>query len=184
MQSKTFLPLLLIFFAVSVWAQKEKPAFPEKKNQNSFNFQPISASYTYAHKFNPNLTLGTRMQFGLGIQFMLAGSTFLFDFGYGEGPEKVRPFGGSFEILKLQFFYRHPISKRFYYDVGPVASWVTGEAEWQNPFNAGIEAAVYYSIWIIDVGFRIKGIISFDPIRYHTRYFALIATPITIGFSF
>jgi len=186
---KINLLILVSLFVINVNSQTTKPFFLNKANQHSLSAEFAALSYSYAHKFKPNLIFGARVQVGYGMQIMLASTTIHFDFGYGDGPEEVKPRGGSMELLKVQLFYRHAISNSFYFDVGPVASLVFGEDEWENPYSVGIEASAYYSIWKIHLGIRIKGAMSFDPynsngIKSDNTYFAFYATPFVIGFNF
>ena len=180
--------LLTGLFAANIYAQTAKPEFLNKKNQHSISAVYWGASYSYAHKFNPKLILGARLQVGFEVQAILASSKTLFDYGYGDGPEYIRPSGYSFEILKLQYFYRHALSKHFYFDAGPVASMVVdGGGEWTNPYNVGIEATAYYSIWKIHMGFTLKGAMSFSLSRNahnQNSYFAIYPIPLNIGFDF
>ena len=188
---KRKLNLLIItsLFALNVNSQILEPMFLNKVNQHSLSAEFAALSYSYAHNFKPNAIFGARIQAGYGFQIMLASTTILFDFGSGNGPEEIKPSGGSFELLKLQFFYRNAISNSFYFDVGPVASLEISEDEWGNPYNVGIEASAYYVLWKIYLGLRIKGAMSFDThnpdgIKSDKTYFALYATPFVIGINF
>jgi hypothetical protein len=147
-------------------------------------------SYSYAYKFKPNVTLGTRIQVGYGLQYMLTSTSILWDYGYGDGPQEATPSGITLELLKLQLFYRHNILNSFYFDVGPTASIVAfGEDELENPLCVGIEASTYYFMRKMHLGIRFKGAMSFGTynsggINCDDIYYALYFTPIVIGFNF
>jgi hypothetical protein len=122
---------------------------------------------------------------------LLASTPTYVDFGYGDGPEKVMPDVASFEVLKLQIFFRYAISNSFYFDVGPIASLTLfGQAEWEQPFRVGIETSILYTYWKIHLGIRLNGSYNFGinqqhpGITYETSYYALYITPIVIGFNF
>jgi len=181
--------IIISLLGLNVNSQTPEAIFLNKANQHSLSAEFAALSYSYAHRFKPKVIFGARIQAGYGLQIMLASTTILFDFGYGNGPVKIKPSSGSLELLKLQFFYRRAISKSFYFDVGPVASFVLSESEWENPYSVGIEATAYYLIWKMHLGFRIKGAMSFDThnqsgIKSDNTYFALYATPFVIGFNF
>ncbi len=184
-----FFPILFLF-SVSLSGQEVKRSFLNKTNQHSIDVQFASIGYSYAHKFKPNLTLGIGAHVGSGVQIILLASPILFNFGYSDDPGKLTPSGSSFEILKLQFFYRNAFSKYFYFDAGPFFSTVLNEAEWDNVYNAGIETTLNYMLWKINIGVRLRVAYSFDnpfdKVHYHPdkSYFALFLTPLVIGFNF
>jgi hypothetical protein len=177
-------------FFLTAYSQIESPNFLTKTNQKSISAEFIALSYSYAYKFKPNVTVGARIQVGYGLQFMITSTSILHDYGYGDGPQEDTPHGYSFEVLKLQLFYRHNILKSFYFDVGPTASVVAlGEDELLNPWCVGIEASAYYYIGKMHLGIRLKGAMSFDTynsggINYNDIYYALYVTPIVIGYNF
>ena len=187
---KIILFIVINLFLLTAYSQTERPKFLNKVNQHSISAELFALSYSYVHKFKTNVTFGVRIQAGYGLQFMLTSTSILFDYGYGNGPEKVTPSGTSIELLKIQLFYRYAISNSFYFDVGPVASIVTfGEAEWENPYCIGIEASAHYIFWKMHLGIRLKGALSFDTgnpegINSDNSYYALYATPFVIGFNF
>ena len=175
----------------NLFAQKNEIGFLEKKNQNTVDEQILALGYSFAHKFNPNLILGARLQAGQEIQFKLASSSINYDLGYGSGAEKIKPHGGSLEIFKLQLFYRRSFTKRFYTDAGPIFSFIEGGDVKENKYNAGIEMSAYYIIckinpvFTLNAGVRLKGVMSFgNPYNHNTSFFALYITPVTIGFNF
>lgn len=189
---KLNLLVIMSLLALNVNSQSTEPIFLNKANQHSLSIEYAAVSYSYAYRFKRNVTFGIRTQIGLGLPKMLASTPIYVDVGYGNGPEKVTPDVASFEVLKLQIFYRYAISNSFYFDVGPVASLSPfgGEAPWEKPFRVGIETSVYYSIWKMYLGIRLKGAINFDPfdnksgITSENSYVALYATPFVIGFNF
>lgn len=187
---KKIISLIAInLFLLTAYSQIERPNLLNKKNQGSISAEFFAFSLSYAHQFKTNVTFGARVQTGFGMQIMLASTTFLVDFGYGNGPEKATFSGVSLEILKVQLFYRYAISNSFYFDVGPVASFVGFGDEFENPYCVGIEASAYYFIWKMHLGIRLKGAMSFDNhhhsgLNYNDIYYALYVTPIVIGFNF
>ncbi len=188
MKKIVFLTLTLLF-AASIVAQTSKTTFLNKTNQHSLSAEYAAVSYSYAHRFKPDVTFGARVQAGAGFQFILLSSPVIYDYGYGNGPEKFKPTGHILELVKLQLFYRYAFSNSFYIDAGPVFSLVTSEADWENPFNAGIEASMYYTVKFFHIGVRLKGAMSFDPhntggINSDRTYFGLYATPLFVGINF
>lgn len=186
---KLYLNIVLSLIFINVNAQT-KSTFLNKTNQHSFSAEYAAVSYSYAHRFKTNVIFGIRTQIGLGLAKMLASTPTYVDFGYGNGSEKVTPNAASFEVLKLQIFYRYAISNSFYFDVGPVASLTLfGESEWEKKYCVGIEASAYYTFWRMHVGIRLKGAMSFNTqntegINSKNTYYALYATPLVIGFNF
>lgn len=182
--------IVVSIIVIKTSAQIAEPEFLNKPNQHSVSTEFAAISYSYAHKFKSNVTFGVRIQSGYGMQIMLASTSIRYDFGYGNGPVIIKPKGYSNEILKFQIFYRRSISNSFYFDLGPVASFTPfGESGWENQFNIGIETSVYYSIWKMHIGFRLRGALNFDPynsdgITSDNAYFALYATPLVVGFNF
>ena len=175
----------------SLYSQSQKTFFLEKKGQHSISAEYAACSYSYAHRFKKNVTFGIRAQMGLGLPLLLVSSPTYVDFGYGNGPEKITPSGSSYEVLKMQLFYRYPMSKSFYFDIGPVASLcLGGEAEWEQPYRVGMEVSVYYTKNRFKVGVRIDGSYDFGinqqhpGITYETSYYALYLTPFVIGINF
>jgi len=175
---------------VSLFGQEAKPSFTNKKNQHTIDFQYMSTGYSYAHQFKPNLTLGMGVHIGAELQLILLATPILYDFGYDEnGPGKMTPSEFSMEIVKFNFFYRYAISKHFYFDAGPFASYVLSDSDWDNVFNAGIETTINYLIWKFSIGIKLRGAYSFDnPYdKYYNpdkSYFALFLTPLSIGINF
>ena len=186
---KLYLLIVISLILVKVNSQTTS-TFLNKTNQHSLSAEYVAVSYSYAYRFKTNVIFGIRAQLGLGNPIMLASTPTYIDFGYGNGPEKITPSGSSFEVFKLQIFYRYAISNSFYFDVGPVASLcLGGGAEWEKPYCVGIEASAYYNIWKMHLGIRLEGAMSFDPNHFNginsdNTYFALYATPFVIGFNF
>jgi hypothetical protein len=182
--------IFILFLSGALSAQEREPSFLDKVNQNSVSFEfPISISYSYAHKFNPNVTLGARVQGGLGMPITLYSTPISYNFGYDEGPQEVKP-GSQLEVLKLQLFYRHALSKSIYFDVGPFASVSPlGEAGWEKPLKTGVEFSAYYSIRKIHIGLRFNGALCFDAkdtnvFTSDDTYYVFELIPLVIGFSF
>ena len=183
---------VLFLFSVSLSGQEVKRSFLNKTNQHSIDVQFASIGYSYAHKFKPNLTLGIGAHFRSGVQIILLASPITYNFGFSDNdvPNKFRPTGYSFELLKLQLFYRNALSKHFYFDAGPFYSIVLFESEWDNVYNAGIETTLKYMYWKMSIGVRLRVAYSFDnpfdKVHYHPEksYFALFLTPLVIGFNF
>ncbi len=102
-----------MLFIISNWAssQSQKTLFLEKKSQHCISWEYAACYYSYSHRFKKNVTFGLRTQIGLGLLLLLASSPTFVDFGFGNGPEKVTPRGSSFEVFKVQFFYKYPNRK-------------------------------------------------------------------------
>ncbi len=88
---KLNLLIIINLFALNVNSQTSEPQFLNKANQHSLSAEFAALSYSYAHRFKPNVIFGARIQAGYGFQIMLASTTILFDYGYGNGPEKIKP---------------------------------------------------------------------------------------------
>ena len=188
---KLSLMIVICLLTLNVNSQTSEPIFLKKPDQNSISIEYAAVSYSYAYRFKRNVTFGIRTQVGLGLPILFKSTPTYVDFGYGNGPEKVTPDAASFEVLKLQVFYRYAISNSFYVDVGPVASLTLfGEAEWEQPYRVGIETSVLYTFWKMHLGIRLNGSYNFGinnqhpGITYETSYYALYMTPIVIGFNF
>jgi hypothetical protein len=172
-----------------VTAQENKPTFLEKTHQNSISIELAAISYSYALKFNTNVTLGARVQGGFGLPITLLSTSVLYDDGYGDGPDEVKTRSYP-EMLKLQLFYRHSISNSFYFDLGPFGSISPfGETGWEKPLKAGMEASAYYSIRKLHIGLRINGALCFDSddaniLRADDTFYVLDVIPLVVGFNF
>lgn len=173
-------------------AQQEKSAFLKNKNQNSFEVETLAAfSYSYAHKYNPKLTLGMRIQFGLGIRLLLTNPSFYTvcdqcPAGSGPAYDKVRAYGGGifFDILKLQFFYRFNPLKHSYFDFGPYVT-VGYMNEMSGGVTTGLEGSAFYTISNFHIGTRLMaGWQFFFAKQFNSNYFGLYSCPIVIGFNF
>jgi hypothetical protein len=186
---KISLLIIISLLVLDVNAQTNS-IFLEKTNQHSLSAEYVAVSYSYAYRFKKDVIFGLRAQIGLGLPKLLASTPTYVDYGYGNGPEKVTPGHSSFEVLKLQIFYRYAISNSFYFDVGPVASLTFGESQWEQPFRVGIETSVLYTYWKMHLGIRLNGSYNFGKnhqhpgITYETSYYALYITPLVIGFNF
>ncbi len=182
---KSVFIIITFFLFGNLFAQNNGTGFLEKKNQNTIDVQPLALGYSYAHMFKKNVTFGAKIQAGYGMPIRLAASSMVFDFGYGNGPEKYKTDPHAFEPLKFQLFYRYAVNGKFYFDAGPVASWVLSEDDAENPYNAGIGIAAYYLFWKINIGVRVEGVMSFDnDFNPDHTYYAVNATPIVIGINF
>ncbi len=191
MRIKEFVLGISILFASQVLSgQEHKLSFLDKANQHSVSFElPISISYSYAHRFNSHFTFGARIQGGLCWPITLISTTTLYDNGYSEGAQKVKP-KSRLEVLKLQLFYRHALSKSIYFDVGPFASVSPlGEAGWEKPLKTGVEISAYYSIRKIHIRLRLNGALCFDIndtniLMADNTYYVFDVIPLVIGFNF
>jgi len=180
----------ILFLSEALSAQEHEPSFLDRVNQNSVSFEfPISISYSYAHKFNPNVTLGARVQGGLGMPITLYSTPISYNFGSDEGPQEVKPRSYP-EVLKLQLFYRHALSKSICFDVGPFGSVSPlGEAGWEKPLKMGVEISAYYFIRKIHIGLRLNGALCFDIndtniLMADNTYYVFDVIPLVIGFNF
>ncbi len=183
---------IFVFFTVSLsTAQKTKPSFLNKTNQHSVSAEFAALSYSFAHKFKKNVTFGARVQLGLGLQFIIASTSTMYDYGYGNGLQKVKPGVVSYDFIKLQLFYRHILSNSFYFEIGPTASRKSDifmESGWENGNALGLETSAYYYTGKIHLGLRIGGTMNFE--RYDSNmfsddtYYLLLITPLVIGFNF
>ena len=183
---------VIALFAGGLNAQEEKPAFLENKNQNCFEFETLAAfSYSYAHKYNPKLTFGVRIQFGMGLRFLLTNPSFYTvcdqcPAGSGPAYDKVRAYGGGifFDILKLQFFYRLNPSKHTYFDFGPYAT-VGYMNEVNGAITAGLEGSAFYTVSNFHIGTRLTAGWQFLLAKhFNSNYFGLYSIPIVIGVNF
>jgi hypothetical protein len=182
----------IALFAGGLNAQEEKPSFLENKNQNSFEVETLAAfSYAYAHKFNPRLNLGVRIQFGLGIRILLTDPSFYTvcdqcPAGSGPAHEKVRAAGGGiyFDVLKLQFFYRINPLKNSYFEFGPFAT-VGYMNEMSGGISTGLEASAFYTVSHFHIGTRLTAGWQFMLAKhFNSNYFGLYSIPIVIGVNF
>ncbi len=189
---KFVLAIFMLSVSQLLCAQEPKFLFSDKPNQHSVSLEfPIAISYTFTHKFSPNIALGARLQGGLGLPITLLSTDVLYDYGYGDGPQEVKT-RSYLEMVKLQLFYRHSVSNNFFLDVGPFGSLAflfADEAGWENPFKAGIELSAYYSIRRIHIGLRINGALCFgvndaNILKADDTYYVLDVIPLVIGFSF
>lgn len=188
---KLSLLIVIILLSLNVNSQTSESIFLNKSHQNSISIEYAAVSYSYAYRFKRSVTFGIRTQVGLGLPILLASTPTYVDYGYGNGPEKVTPDAASFEVLKLQVFYRYAISNSFYFDVGPFASLTMfGEAQWEQPYRVGIETSILYTYWKMHLGIRLVGSYNFGKnyqhpgITYETSYYSLSMTPIVVGFNF
>ena len=192
MKTKVLTLSIFVLFTVGLLnAQETKPSFLNKTNQHSVSAEVAALSYSYAHKFKPNVTFGARVQVGLNLQFILASTSTMYDFGYGDGLQKVKPGVVSYDFIKIQLFYRHIISNSFYFEVGPTASRkpdIFMEEGWVNGYTLGIESAAFYYTWKIHLGLRITGAMNFglydSNMFSDDTYYSLLITPLVIGFNF
>ena len=189
--NKIFVPLFVFVFLVGILrAQKIKQPFLEKTNQSSLGADAISISFSYAYKFDKNAIFGIQAQFGAGIRFLLNNPTFNHFSDQSDEPHKCKVRSVTpihFEILKFQLFYRLPISKSFYLDVGPHASWGIGSLETNaGGTSLGIELSGYYTRSIFFMGLRFQGSYVFIEYweNYDNNYFGLFLTPFVIGLNF
>ncbi len=185
MKTKILILSIFAFFTVSLsTAQKTKPSFLNKTNQHSVSAEVAALSYSYAHKFKPNVTFGARVQVGLGYRYLLTDPSMYYQCDQCNEPNwvKVKPRANPFvDLLKLQLFYRSNISKQIYYDIGPyVTIGVWGE--YYLSINTGLEGSVYYRIKKLHFGTRIMA--GFQSIGSTSNYFGLYVIPIVIGFNF
>jgi hypothetical protein len=180
-----FITLFWLIAANFLAAQKTKPDFLDKANQNSISVELAAISFSYAHKFKKNVTFGISATNGYSFQILLASSPIQ----YSSDPnDSYNPDTYHFEFLKLQLFYRYEISNRFYFDLGPFASITppTNDPEWENLFSVGIEVAPYVIAWRFHIGFRLKAALNFDQnsIASRNRFYGLYIIPLVIGFGF
>ncbi len=189
--NKIFVPLFVFVFLVGILrAQNIKQPFLEKTNQSSIGADAISLSFSYAYKFNKKAIFGFQAQFGAGIRFLLNNPTFnhLSDQSDESHKCKVKTVTNSYiEMLKFQLFYRLPISKSFYLDVGPHASWGIGSFDARvGGRSLGIELSGYYTRSIFFMGLRFQGSYIFIEYRenFDNNYFGLFLTPVVLGLNF
>jgi len=185
----SFTYILLILFSINLTAQdKVKQSFLNKTTQQNISFEfAVAVSYSYANKINKNLTLGARIQIGIGMRYMLTDPSYYFDCDQCEQPEwqKVRASPPGFlDIAKLQLFYRAAISKHFYFDVGPYGS--VGILNNEKGYALGLEGSAYYTVGKLHLGFRMQtGWQYILSVRVdNNNYFAVFVTPLVIGFNF
>jgi hypothetical protein len=180
-------------FAGNLHAQKVKPAFVEKKNQNCLEFVPFPAfSYSYARKFNPKLTLGLRVQFGFGLRFLLTNP--MGHYGCDQCPagsdliyERVQAYGSAFaDYFKVESFYRVSPSKHIFIDAGLFVSSGSQMEGYGGGIFTGFEGAANYTFSAFHLGTKLMfGCRIFKPDnKSKIDYLGLFIVPIVIGINF
>ncbi len=181
--------IIFILFSGSLIAQEKKPSILQKKNQSCFEFEPfISFSYSYAHKFNPNFTLGARAQMGFSVRLLLTNPSVHYKGDqYDGGPvylQEVRSFSNGYftDIFKFQCFYRFSHTEHFYFDFGPYAAFgMVNEMEGGRSFGA--EGSAFFAWKRLHIGTRILA--GWQTFGFSDDIvFALFSVPIVIGVHF
>ncbi len=190
--------LILLFTSTLIFGQEPTNGFVFKKNQHSISASYAALSYSYAHQFKQNLTLGVSGQIGFAHRYYIIGSSFRYndaalDYNGKSQFGETHEFGDYFvDLLKVHFFYRPSTGDHFFFDLGPYFSFgylntlKNTELTFNNGgFSAGLEAAAYYRFrktfigTKISMGYQILG--DFDKI---VDYFGVFSTPIVIGYNF
>jgi hypothetical protein len=178
------LSIFVLFTVGLLNAQETKPSFLTKTNQHSISAEFAALSYSYAHKFKPNVTFGVRVQVGLGWRYLLTNPSMYYQCDQCTEPRwvKVKPSSDPFvDLIELQLFYRSTISKHLYYDIGPYATiGVWGEL--YLSINTGLEGSVYYRVKKLYFGARIMA--GIQSIGSTSNYFGLYVIPLVVGFNF
>jgi hypothetical protein len=181
--------IVIVCFALSLFAgvsnaQEIKPRFLEKKNQSCYEYAPlISFSYNYAHKFNPNLTLGMGVQAGYGLRFMLTNPWINYNFDNGNFRVRVRDAVDGFflDLIKVQMFYRFSPTHHVFFDIGPYA--LVSYTEMDSGTSIGIECSAFYTTGNFHIGTRLLfGRQTFDSSR--DKPIGLFSVPLVLGANF
>ncbi len=146
MKKSFLLASLFLSFAFAAYAQSAKPSFTEKNNQHTIDADALSLSYSYAHRFNPKLILGARINAGFSFRYMLTNPMYYYNCDQCDAPDWQRVKASSpgyFDLLKFQLFYRYPLSKHFYLDGGLYASVGLLNFELGGGYTAGMEASAF-----------------------------------------
>lgn len=183
---------IFLVFAGNLHAQKVKPAFVEKKNQNCLEFEPFPAfSYSYARKFNPKLTLGIRVQFGFGLRFLLTNPMGHYGCDQCLEPgwihERVKAYGRAFaDYFKVESFYRVSPSKHIFIDAGLFASFGSQMEGLGAGIFTGLEGAAFYTFSAFHLGTKLMlGFRFYTPdTKSKIDYLGLFIVPIVIGINF
>jgi hypothetical protein len=193
MRWRLFLIFVFLNFGCCIYAQKKKPSFQEQKNQNSFNYKPlVSLSYSYAHKFSRELTLGVSAQAGLALRFLLTSPNgyYICDQcppGSGLAYERVNSYTAFFfDLWKVQTFYRFNNVKHFYFDVGPYVSLAFQNESASGGLTTGIEGSAFYSVSHFHIGTSIMAGVQFMDYndQFKINFFGIYSIPLVIGINF
>lgn len=171
--------------------------FVVNKNQQNIDVEPFNIGYSLAFRVSHNSMVGFGLNFGLGIHFFLNSPRYLeFNDGvcdssgcyYNSQKNFLTP---TFELLKLQSFYRYYIRNNAYFELGCYISKGNLPTNYEKSgfvltnTNIGGSLSIFYGSERLKFGQRIQVgniHINYPDNGVTTNISSILLSPIVIQF--